>query len=38
MLHNGNNQGHDIVAINVRCIEEVNLDTLKVKHVDGPSL
>jgi len=27
--------GADVVAINVRCLESVDVDSLKVRHVDG---
>ena len=33
-----NREGKDTFAINVRCLEGVDLDSLKVKHVDGRSL
>lgn len=30
-------KGQDTVAVNVRCLPELDLSTLKVKHVDGRS-
>ena len=33
-----NGEGKTMYAINVRCLEGVELDSLKVKHVDGRSL
>jgi len=31
-------QGNEMAAVNVRCLEGVDLDSLKIKHVDGRSL
>lgn len=31
-------KGNEMVAINVRCLEGVDIDVLKVKHFDGRSL
>ncbi len=30
--------GQEMVAINVRCLDDVDLDKLTVKHFDGRSL
>lgn len=31
-------KGNEMAAVNVRCIEDVDLDSLTIKHVDGRSL
>jgi hypothetical protein len=31
-------QGRDMIAVNVRCIEDIDLSTVPVKHIDGRSL
>lgn len=31
-------QGHAVVAVNLRCIENLDLDTIPVQHFDGRSL
>ncbi len=31
-------KGNEMAAINVRCLEDVDIDSFKVKHVDGRSL
>ena len=30
-------EGNVMMAINVRCLDDVNLDALKINHVDGKS-
>ena len=30
-------KGNDMVAVNARCIEDIDLDTLQVQHYDGRS-
>lgn len=31
-------EGREVYAVNVRCLDEVDLDTLEIRHFDGKSL